>query len=168
MVRGHAPDHRHQRQTGEFSSSRFGEITSSTHSSEGWGGHEASSYASGSTASAYGARAGATGDLDSPYVDEDSTGADASLRQGRDLRGDETIPIVEERLRVGKRETGQGRVRVRAYTVEEQVNERVDLLEERVQIARRPVDREIEKDNVDGSRDTLSSVDRDNIDRTKI
>ncbi|MGN7871642.1 YsnF/AvaK domain-containing protein [Paracoccus sp. 22332] len=136
--------------------------------SEGWGGHEASSYASGSTASAYGTRAGATGDLDSPYVDEDSTGADASLRQGRDLRGDETIPIVEERLRVGKRETGQGRVRVRAYTVEEPVNERVDLLEERVQIARRPVDREIEKDNVDGSRDTLSSVDRDNIDRTKI
>nr|WP_242690392.1 DUF2382 domain-containing protein [Paracoccus fontiphilus] len=76
--------------------------------------------------------------------------------------------MVEERLRVGKRETGQGRVRVRAYTVEEQVNERVDLLEERVQIARCPVDREIEKDNVDGSRDTLSSVDRDNIDRTKI
>ena len=136
--------------------------------SEGWSDYQSSSYASGSTASAYGARAGATGDLDSPYVDEDSTGADASLRQGRDLRGDETIPIVEERLRVGKRETGQGRVRVRAYTVEEQVNERVDLLEERVQIARRPVDREIEKDNVDGSRDTLSSVDRDNIDRTKI
>ncbi|WP_371832275.1 hypothetical protein, partial [Paracoccus benzoatiresistens] len=25
------PEHRHQRQTGEFSSSRFGEITSSTH-----------------------------------------------------------------------------------------------------------------------------------------
>src|SRR5690554_2675014 len=32
MVRGACPpDHRHQRQTGEFSSSAFGEITSSTH-----------------------------------------------------------------------------------------------------------------------------------------
>ena len=109
--------------------------------SEGWSDYQSSSYASGSTASAYGARAGATGDLDSPYVDEDSTGADASLRQGRDLRGDETIPIVEERLRVGKRETGHGRVRVRAYTVEEPVSESVDLREERVEVERRPVDR---------------------------
>ena len=109
--------------------------------SEGWSDYQSSSYASDSTASAYGARAGATGDLDSPYVDEDSTGADASLRQGRDLRGDETIPIVEERLRVGKRETGHGRVRVRAYTVEEPVSESVDLREERVEVERRPVDR---------------------------
>ena len=109
--------------------------------SEGWSDYQSSSYASGSTASAYGARAGATGDLDSPYVDEDSTGADASLRQGRDLRGDETIPILEERLRVGKRETGHGRVRVRAYTVEEPVTESVDLREERVEVERRPVDR---------------------------
>lgn len=106
--------------------------------SEGWGGYEASSYASSSTASAYGARAGVTGDLDSPYVDEDRMGADASVRQGRDLRDDETIPVVEERLRVGKRETGHGRVRVRAYTVEEPVNESVDLREERVEIERRP------------------------------
>lgn len=111
--------------------------------SEGWGGYEASSYASSSTASAYGARAGVTGDLDSPYVDEDRMGADASVRQGRDLRDDETIPVVEERLRVGKRETGHGRVRVRAYTVEEPVNESVDLREERVEIERRPVDREV-------------------------
>lgn len=111
--------------------------------SEGWGGYEASTYASSSTASAYGARAGVTGDLDSPYVDEDRMGADASVRQGRDLRDDETIPVVEERLRVGKRETGHGRVRVRAYTVEEPVNESVDLREERVEIERRPVDREV-------------------------
>ena len=35
MVRGACPpDHRHQRQTGEFSSSAFGEITSSTHTQD--------------------------------------------------------------------------------------------------------------------------------------
>ena len=111
--------------------------------SEGWGGYEASSYASGSTASAYGTRAGMTGDLDSPYIGEGSLSADASLTSERELRDDETIPVVEERLRVGKRETGQGRVRVRAYTVEEPVNESVDLREERVEIERRPVDREV-------------------------
>lgn len=54
---------------------------------------------------------------------------------------DETIPVVEERIRIGKRETGHGRVRVRAYTVEESVNESVELRDERVEIERRPVDR---------------------------
>ena len=111
--------------------------------SEGWGGYEASSYASGSTASAYGTRACITGDLDSPYIDKGSVGADASLQRTGELHDNETIPVVEERIRIGKRETSHGRVRVRAYTVEEPVNESVDLREERVEIERRPVDREV-------------------------
>ena len=65
----------------------------------------------------------------------------ASLRTDRDPGDEETIPVVEERIRIGKRETGHGRVRVRAYTVEEPVNESVELREERVEIERRPVDR---------------------------
>ena len=114
--------------------------------SEGWGGYEASSYASGSTASAYGARADA---LDSDYIESDSLRGgdtllgDDSLGAGRDLRDEETIPVVEERIRIGKRETGHGRVRVRAYTVEEPVNESVELRQERVEIERRPVDRAV-------------------------
>ena len=51
--------------------------------------------------------------------------------------------MVEERLHIGKRETGHGRVRVRAYTVEEPVTESVDLREDRVEIERRPVDRAV-------------------------
>jgi uncharacterized protein (TIGR02271 family) len=56
---------------------------------------------------------------------------------------DESIPIVEERLRVGKRDTSHGRVRVRAYTVEEPVSETVNLREDRVELERRPVDRAV-------------------------
>ena len=53
----------------------------------------------------------------------------------------DTVKVVEERLRVGKREVAQGAVRVRSYVVERPVEEQVRLHEERVQVERRPVDR---------------------------
>ena len=53
--------------------------------------------------------------------------------------GDEIIPVVEERLNVGKRQVERGGVRVRAYTVETPVHEAVTLREEHVQLERRPV-----------------------------
>ena len=59
---------------------------------------------------------------------------------GRNQR-DEAIPIVEERLVVGKREVERGGVRVRSYVVETPVSEQVSLREENVSIERRPVDR---------------------------
>ncbi|MCO6414862.1 YsnF/AvaK domain-containing protein [Siccirubricoccus sp. KC 17139] len=55
--------------------------------------------------------------------------------------GGEVIPLVEERLRVGKREAQQGRVRVRSYVVETPVQEQVQLRQEHVEVERRPVDR---------------------------
>ena len=58
-------------------------------------------------------------------------------------RGEERIPVVEERLRVGKRETTHGRVRIRSYVVETPVQEQVTLREERVHVERRPVDRPV-------------------------
>ncbi|MFC3631441.1 DUF2382 domain-containing protein [Paracoccus angustae] len=122
--------------------------------SEGWGGYETSSYASGSTATTYGATAGTRDDLESPYIDNESLRDNAALSGDRNPRGEyETIPVIEERIRIGKRETGHGRVRVRAYTVEEPVNESVELREERVEIERRPVDRP-------------AVADRDYLDRT--
>ena len=57
--------------------------------------------------------------------------------------GEERIPVVEERLSVGKRETAHGRVRVRSYVVETPVQEQVALRQERVSIERNPVDRPI-------------------------
>jgi len=53
----------------------------------------------------------------------------------------QTIPIGEERLNVGKRDVNQGRVRVRSYVVESPVQEEVTLRNESVTIERRPADR---------------------------
>jgi uncharacterized protein (TIGR02271 family) len=52
---------------------------------------------------------------------------------------EQTIPLVEERLRVGKRQVDQGRVRVRSFVVENPIHEEVRLREEHVEIERRPV-----------------------------
>ena len=57
---------------------------------------------------------------------------------------EETIPLVEEQLRISKRDTAHGRVRVRSYVVETPVQEQVTLHQEHVQIERRPVDRPVE------------------------
>ena len=57
---------------------------------------------------------------------------------------EEAIPVVRERLRVGKREVNRGGVRVRSYVVEEPVEEQVNLREERVDVERRPVGRRVE------------------------
>ena len=64
-----------------------------------------------------------------------------SSQAGRasDESDEQAIPVVEERLRVGKREVDRGGVRVRSYIVEEPVHETVSLREERVDIERRPV-----------------------------
>ena len=62
-----------------------------------------------------------------------------TARAARQATDEEAIPIVEERLRVGKREVNRGSVRVRSFIVEEPVREEVRLREERVDIERRPV-----------------------------
>lgn len=53
---------------------------------------------------------------------------------------DETIPVAEENLRVGKRQVNEGRVRVRSYTVETPVEEDVSLRKESVNVERRATD----------------------------
>lgn len=59
------------------------------------------------------------------------------------VEGEEVIPVAEETLRVGKRDTENGRVRVRSYVVETPVSEQVSLREEHVDVQRRPVDRAV-------------------------
>ncbi|WP_405401900.1 DUF2382 domain-containing protein [Paracoccus sp. Ld10] len=88
--------------------------------SEGWSGYEANPYGSSDITS------GTTASLASNAPRADSQ---------------ESIPVVEEQLSIGKRDTSHGRVRVRAYTVEEPVNETVELRDERVELERRPVNR---------------------------
>jgi uncharacterized protein (TIGR02271 family) len=62
-----------------------------------------------------------------------------SERPSTSNASEQSIPVVEERLRVGKREVNRGGVRVRSYVVEQPVHEDVQLREERVEVERRPV-----------------------------
>jgi len=91
---------------------------------EGWSGYSASS--------ATGAASTAAG-----------IGTGAATARGTATSDTDTIPIVEERLNVGKRMTEHGRVRVRSYAVETPVSEAVTLRDETVQVERRSVDRPV-------------------------
>ena len=91
--------------------------------SQGWGGYQADG------------QSGAFGRL---------SGNDGISAPGLSGRADQTIaeehiPIVEEELRIGKREVERGGARVRSYVREIPVHEQVNLREEHVSIERRPV-----------------------------
>jgi uncharacterized protein (TIGR02271 family) len=73
----------------------------------------------------------------------DATGSSPSAATRGTSERDEVIPVAEEQLRIGKREVGHGRVRVRSYIVERPVQEQVSLRQERVELERRPVDRPV-------------------------
>jgi len=86
-------------------------------------------------------REGWTGAIPASTTGTPAEGAATARTLGE--RSEERIPVVEERLRVGKRETSHGRIRIRSYVVETPVQEQVTLREERVHVERRPVDRPV-------------------------
>jgi uncharacterized protein (TIGR02271 family) len=53
-----------------------------------------------------------------------------------------TVPVLEEQLEVGKRQVNRGGVRIHSHIVEEPVEEKVSLREERITVERRPVYRD--------------------------
>jgi uncharacterized protein (TIGR02271 family) len=114
--------------------------------SEGWAGYQPGKM--GAAGSATGAALGVTGSASTspmgsatrPSMAQGTASAATSATAATTGR-DEVIPVAEEQLRVGKREVGHGRVRIRSYTVETPVTEQVGLREEHVTIERRPVDR---------------------------
>ena len=63
-----------------------------------------------------------------------------ALSGGTPAEGEIAVPVVEERLEVGKREVERGGVRVHTHVTEQPVEENVNLREERVRVERRPVD----------------------------
>jgi len=117
--------------------------------SEGWQGHEASTAGSagglGGTAAGLGAAlTGSSGTTRSGTdVDGGFTGSSDTTQARTDISDtsgrDEVIPVVEEDIHVGKRETSRGRVRIQSRVVERPVEEQVNLREERVHVERRPV-----------------------------
>ena len=69
----------------------------------------------------------------------------------RDEVREESVPVVEERLAVGKREVATGGVRVTSRVVETPVEETVRLREERVEAVRRPDDRRLSPEEADAA-----------------
>lgn len=78
-----------------------------------------------------------------------STATAGSGRIGSDGSREEVIPVAEEQLRVGKRQVERGGVRVRAYVVEQPVQEDVRLREEHVDVERRPATQSSAAGNAD-------------------
>jgi len=70
-------------------------------------------------------------------------GGSTSSEQNDRTVSEERVPIVEEELRVGKREVSRGGARVRSYVREVPVHEEVSLREEHVSVERRPVDQKL-------------------------
>jgi uncharacterized protein (TIGR02271 family) len=86
----------------------------------------------------------------SPYQQDRQSGGTAALGATDRTVAEERIPIVEEELRVGKREVERGGARVRSYVREIPVSEQVNLREEHVSVERRPVDRPVSETDMQG------------------
>ncbi|MCJ2072768.1 YsnF/AvaK domain-containing protein [Methylobacterium sp. J-030] len=109
----------------------------STWRKEGWSGYSATggTTAAGSTAGMAAAGTTAAGTA--------ATGATSLKGAGTTTGETDYIPVVEERLNVGKRVAESGRVRVRSFVVEKPVEEQVTLRDETVHVDRRVVDRPV-------------------------
>ena len=81
---------------------------------------------------------------------DDRTGTGNAFGSDTDRGGEERIPLVEEKLVVGKREVETGGIRVRSRVVEQPVSEQVRLRDEHVEVERRPVDKRIGDEDADG------------------
>lgn len=94
-------------------------------------------------------QAGAFGQLSGHQESSASTGSGYGSTTDHAVE-EEHIPIVNEELRVGKREVERGGARVHSYVRETPVHEQVNLREEHVEIERRPVSGEYSRTGLAG------------------
>lgn len=91
-------------------------------------------------------------DTDTVETDTEILGADTLTNESSAAatNTDEArLDVVEERLKVGKREVQRGGMRVRRVVTEQAVEEQVTLRDETIRVDRRPVDRTLDGDNTD-------------------
>ncbi len=110
----------------------------------GWSEDNIAAHGSATTSTAPATPQAATGLAATAGTPTPTTTSHSATGAGLTAGREEAIPVVEERLSVGKRQTVHGRVRLRSYVVETPVQEQVTLHQERVEIERRPVDRPLE------------------------
>jgi uncharacterized protein (TIGR02271 family) len=91
-----------------------------------------------------------SGSLSDSTLRSDSLQREAAVDQ---TTGKAAIPVVQEEVRVGKRQVERGGVRVFSRMVETPVNETVSLREEHVSVERRPVDQPINPADVAALKD---------------
>ena len=124
---------------------------------EGFGPIDIDEHASGPGAAVPGAMlSGSQSGMSSASMSAQSAHSDTSRQQGspsgsslqRDtstpMSGSQSIPVVEEQLKVGKREVQRGGVRIFSRVVETPVNETIGLREEHVDVQRRQVNQPID------------------------
>lgn len=70
----------------------------------------------------------------------------------------QSIPVVQEDLRVGKRTVARGGVRIYSRLVEQPVEETITLHEERVRVERQPVNRAAQTADLEAGRDQVIEV----------
>ncbi|HZN64239.1 MAG TPA: YsnF/AvaK domain-containing protein [Tepidisphaeraceae bacterium] len=107
-------------------------------------------------------RSGMAWDSAKDAVRDAWTRVSSGATQTRTLNeGQETIPVVEEELRVGKREVERGgSVRVETRVEERPVQEQVNLREEHVSVERRPVNRPATPADINKAGTTIEARER--------
>lgn len=82
---------------------------------------------------------------ESGFATEGQLGAGGDITEGRDLE------VIEEHVRVGKREVPREHLRVRTFIAERPVKEQVQLREEHIQVEREAVDQPISSSALDSA-----------------
>jgi uncharacterized protein (TIGR02271 family) len=73
--------------------------------------------------------------------DKDLQSEKRSMGTNERAQREQSIPVVQEELQVGKRAVQRGAVRIHSHVTDRPVEENVNLREERVRVDRRPADR---------------------------
>ena len=94
------------------------------------------------------AEASAAVETAAPIEAPTATAPPAAADRSHDAIEEERIPLVEEELRIGKREVVRGQSRVHTYVVDVPVEEQVELLHEETNLERRPVNRRLSEEEV--------------------
>lgn len=84
-----------------------------------------------------------------------AAGQHSQFQAGQQRVGEtQAIPVIQEELKVGKREVQRGGVRIYSRVIETPVNESVGLREEHVKVERNAVDRPLGADDISAFRET--------------
>ncbi|MDQ3253506.1 MAG: YsnF/AvaK domain-containing protein [Acidobacteriota bacterium] len=89
---------------------------------------------------------------------ETTTTTTETTRRDTGAAGDVTLPVIEERIAVDKRQVDRGGVRVEQHVTERPVEETVSLREEHVTVERRPANQPVDATNMEAFKEGVIEV----------